>query len=400
MRILPLLFLLLTACPGSGTLAGPDDDDSEDITPPPEETPSSWMYSGVVEGTDDLVDVFVGDDWTTSSLKGTWSLESTAGPEARVDVLHGTTQAQTFMDCGRQHTARFSDPSSGPPPATAELSVIVLGAPSAEAVTGVFFVGDALNPQLSFLSQWDLEPEGDGALLLERTVGTGEAWRLHLWTLVDGVLSAEAEMSGGPLGAGEFVEGEITLTERDFDTITVVGEPPADAVSMSLTEFLPAGTNNSYGATVYKGPIALSAPLPRLSADAQLSVAFTLEGSEACPNATTTASLTDELGTAQLGAFVEPPGLLPALGYWTTTPELELYLPDGADQGYASMYGSNGYQTTWWGMNLRPGCVEPSSPWPEPLTPLETTGWAAANIYAWTQDSTAYCWVPVEFPEL
>lgn len=398
MRLAPLLALLLCACPIGGGLGPPGNDDDDDVTPPEEEEPDSWLYTGVVLGTEDLVEVFVGEDRTTSAEDGTWSLMSEAGPQERVDVLHNTSQAQTFVDCEREHDAWFWDASEGVEEDRAELSVVVVGAPSAEAVSGVFVVWDASSVSTLNLSSWDLEEDGDD-LRLERTVPTGAGWRLHLWALVDGALAMEGELSGGQVLADAFVEGEITLVERTFDVVTVEGAAPPSATEMRLSETIetPGGR---YSATIYEGPTALSVPLPRLTGDGSLSVSFSLAETADCTWPNTSIGLEVVAGAAELGPLLDAPGFAPTLGYWTTAPEIDLRLPDDAEQGYFSIYGTNGFGTTWWAVNTRPGCAPPALAWPEQLDRLDPTGWGSATAYAWRGAASSYCGGRVEFPEL
>ena len=398
MRSISLFAFLLCACPSGGVVLEPEATDDDDLTPPEDEEPDSWIYSGIVQGTEDLVDVFVGDDQTRSLPDGTWNLASRVGPQARVDVLHGASQAQTFVDCEREHDAWFWDPTEGAEQPRAELTIMVHGAPSAEAISGVFVVGDEEGSKVVYLSPWDMEQEDDG-VLLERSVATGPAWRLHLWALVDGVLVSDGELSGGPVGAGEFVEGDITLAARGYDTITLLGDPPAEATSMLLTEVLTA-PGSSYSATVYNGPAAASVPLPRLSVEGALSVQFRLPEADDCPRPTTSLSLTPAAGAATIDGLLDPPGFTPTLGYWTTTPAVDLRVPGDADAGYFSIYGTDGFSTTWWAVNTRPGCFEPALAWPEQLDRLELEGWASATAYAWRGQATSFCSAQVEFPEL
>lgn len=387
---------LLAGCPTAA------DDGSEPpdpaVTPPTDDDDDveTWLYTGRVYGTEEPVDVYIGDDHDTTRPDNTWSFRSSAGPEARVDVIRDGSEAFSNSDCGRDHYAFFWTPQDAVKVPQAQVAITVGGAAEGMVLSGIFISVDASNTFREYLSHDDFEQDGD-VHRLSFSADVGTLWRLHVWAREDGGMATDVVLEGQDLAEGSVLEEEAVLGPRIYGQVTLLGDAPADAETMQLTEALSFG-DVTYSAAIYVGAPLTGEPILRMDAAADLTAYFFLPETDLCSGRTSQVRLAPAAGEAELGVPLEPPVLAPAAGVWTERPSLELTLPDDAESGSASV--TNGEDADWtrWFLSTVAGCLEPSEPWPDALSgmdpALSTRGYGFARRDLWA----ASCEVTVEFP--
>jgi hypothetical protein len=396
MRTTILGCLLLLGCP---TTSPVDDEDSEDPTPPPtdDDDVETWLYTGTVYGTDEVLDVFVGEDSTTTRPDSTWSLRSSAGPAERVDVLDGAGYMRSYADCGREHSVyayTFAESDEVP---LADLQLTLHGASADADVTGTFISVDATNTFRTTLRSDEFVVDGD-TLTLEREIEVGSLWKLHLWATEDGRLVSDVSIDGDSIEEGEQLVQELTLGPRIYQQVTLMGDLPEDLETLSLSEYLRFG-DVGYSAVVYSGPGVVDEPLSRIDASANLTARFQLTPTDACSLRQVSVSLNPIAGDVVLEELIELPTLAPEGGVWSARPSLELGIPEGAERVNFSVGSGDLDDSVRWWLQANPGCTESTVAWPEPLGDLALDESLSAYAFTSNEVSTAFCVTPVVLPE-